>query len=265
MALTKALDIGTEARLLSIYSSDLDNYRRLYSMNEVDEEESFLIQFVAPKQYLWEEYRFYLLQESITKPLKPELYYRPDYVSYYEYGSINLWSLLLFINDIPTIEDFNVDNIKVPSKLSIMNLANRAAERKTLKEIVALYDLPPKPTPPLYSVKKSIPREIPREANPVLVTPMNVYFMRDIFTLSIVDTRNRYIDLTEEPIKESVELNIVGSPNYLIDKHYTMIRGKKGYNRLSWDPKKIIRGTGLVNIMTEGIQLEVKYSKKSRQ
>jgi len=265
MPLTRAITIDKEADLLSRVYSDLDNYRRFYTMPEYNEEtrENILIQFVAPKLFLFEEYRFTLLKESKTKPLLVDRYYRPDYVSYDEYGTINLWAMLLFINDIPTIEDFAVENIKVPSKQAIMRLTNAATERQTLKEIVKLYELPPDPTAPLYYKTRSVPRVINKETVVPTFTPANVYFIRDTFTLDIVDVRNRYIDLSEEPVSESVVLNIVDNPNYLKGKHYDLIRGKKGFNRLTWDPRRISSGIGLVDVMVEGIQFEVTYARRA--
>jgi len=226
--------------------------------------ETIMIQFVAPKLFLFEDYRFTLLKESEIKPLSVDRYYRPDYVSYDEYGTINLWAMLLFINDIPTIEDFNVANIRVPSKGVILRLTDAATERKTLLEVVKLYDIPLLDTPPLFSKKKSIPNSVTIENSLPSFTPSDMYFMRDSYTLDIVDVRNRYIDLSEEPVPESVVLNITGEPNYLKGKHYDIIKGKKGNNRLTWDPRRISSGIGLVDVMVEGAQFEVTYAKRVR-
>ena len=264
MPLTRAVTIDEEASILSRVYSDLDKYRRFYSMPEVNEkdQETIFIQFVAPKLFLFEEYRFSLLQNSETRELDPEYYYRPDYLSYNEYGTINLWAMLLFINDIPTVEDFIVENIKVPSKQSILSLTRSATERKTLQEIVKLHDLPAKATPPLYARKKSIPENNIPDPSAPLFTPSDMYFARDVFTLDLVNVRNRYVDLTYEPVEDSVNLNIVDSPNYLKGKHYDIIRGGNGYNRLTWDPRKISSGIGLVDVLTEGTQFEVSYAKR---
>ena len=32
-------------------------------------------------------------------------------------------------------------------------------------------------------------------------------------------------------------------------------------NRLTWDPRKILNGVGLVDVLTEGVKLEVQYSR----
>ena len=40
-------------------------------------------------------------------------YYRPEYVSHELYGTTDLWSLLLFVNDMKSVDDFNRKNILV--------------------------------------------------------------------------------------------------------------------------------------------------------
>jgi len=264
MPLTRAVTIDEEASILSRVYSDLDKYRRFYSTTEVNEkdQETILIQFVAPKLFLFEEYRFTLLKNSETRELEPEYYYRPDYLSYNEYGTINLWAMILFINDIPTVEDFISKTVKVPSKQSILSLTKAATERQALKEIVKLHELEAKATPPLYARKKSIPENLIPDPDTPLFTPSDMYFARDVFTLDLVNVRNRYVDLTYEPVSESVNLNIVDSPNYLKGKHYDIIKGNKGYNRLTWDPRKISSGIGLVDVLVEGTQFEVSYAKR---
>ncbi len=271
MPLTRGIDIGTEARILSKTYSDLDNFRRFYGMVETGaitnangSTSDVNIKFVAPKLFLFEEFRFTLLKNSVTKPLTPLRYYRPDYVSYEEYGTINLWAMLLFINDIPTIEDFDVEHIKIPSKSSIMKLTNAATSRKTLEIIVPMHERQLKPTPQLYSKKKTIPNEITK---PTVVSQVasNVYFNKDTFTLNLIDIRNRYVDLEFQPIPNSVTFNIENAPNYMQGKHYDIIRGSNGYNRLTWDPRKIPNGVGMLSIMRESMYVEISYAKKSVQ
>jgi len=265
MPLTRAINIGDESRILSKLFDDLDNYRRFYTMPEKDTEDNktISIQFAAPKLFLFEEFRFSLLANSTIKQLDPEMYYRPDYVSYNEYGTTNLWGMLLFINDIPTIEDFSVETIKVPSKFIVLELTNTASERKLLKEIVPLYELDPKPTPSLFYKRKVLPEENLSIRTAPVFTPNNIYFQRETFTLGIADVRNRYIDLNDEPVSESVSIQVLNGVNYLKGKHYDLLAGKKGINRLTWDPRRLTSGVGMMDIMVENAQFEVTYARKN--
>jgi len=263
MSMPFARTIEDESRMLLQTSSDLDNFRRFYSLVEEHPTEDILVKFVAPKIIAFEDYRFYLLQNSVIKPVSPTNFYRPDYVSYEEYDTINYWALLLYINDIPTIEDFTKEQILVPTKQSLIDLTRGVSKKDLLHEIVPLYDLPPKPTAALYMRKENIPSY---RNEPVAVPsfiPTDVYFMKDNFTLDVVDIRQRFVELTNEPIANSVRLSIQGKPNYIYGKHYLMIKGSIGKNKLTWDPKNIPDGIGLVSVLVEGDQIEVSYARKT--
>ena len=254
--------IDDEARILSKYSEDLDNFRRFYSLKETASNEEILVQFVAPKIIAFEDYRFSLMQNSDTKPLSPSRYYRPDYVSYDEYGTPNLWALLLFINEIPTIEDFIVENILVPTKASIVQISTDVLKRDLLRELVPLKDYPLKPTASLFTRQKPIPLYKTQLVPPPVFIPSDMYFIRETHIVDVVMARERFIDLDYEPVVESVVLKIKNQPNYLYNKHYTMIKGTKGFNRLTWNPRLISKGIGLMNIMIENTEFEISYARK---
>jgi len=254
--------IDDEARILSKYSNDLDNFRRFYSLKEETPIESILIQFVAPKIVAFEDYRFVLLQNSRTEVLSPSRYYRPDYVSYDEYGTTNLWALIMFINNIPTFEDFVQENILIPSTTVISKISLDVLSKNLLTEIVPLTDYPPKPTVPLFYRQKSLPTF--KSETPIIptFTPSDMYFFRESFTVDVVMARQRFIDLQYEAVPESVVIKVKDKPNYLYGKHYTMIKGSSGYTRLTWDPRKITNGVGLMSVLVEGVEFEVSYARK---
>lgn len=62
------------------------------------------------------KYRDYLLSVSeeiiLTDEEHRKYKYRPKLLSYDLYGSVEYWSMLMIINDIPTISDFNLKKIK---------------------------------------------------------------------------------------------------------------------------------------------------------
>jgi len=256
--------IDEEAKILSTYSNDIDNFRRKYSLKEELTNEQILIQFVAPKIISFEDNRFLLLQNSNLKPLKSNRYYRPDYISYEEYGSTNLWGLLLFINDIPCIEDFNVENILIPTKSIVVSISAKNIRKNLLQEIVPLYEYPLKATPPLYFRKKPVPIFEDQPYTAPAFLPSDIYFMRETFTIDVVTARQRYVDLEYDAIPESVILKIKDNPSYLYDKHYKLIKGTKRLNRVTWDPRSITNGIGLVSVLVEDIEFEITYTRKTQ-
>ena len=258
MSMPNTVTIDKEANILTQLATDMDKFRRYYSMKEEHTDETIFVKFIAPKIIAFEEYRFYLLQNSETKPLSPANYYRPDYVSYTEYGTINLWALLLFINDIPTIEDFDVENILVPTQKSILEISRNVLARNLVTELVPLQDLAPSATSPLFSRVENLPFIHAPVVTPVL-PPVNTYFMQETFTVDVVIARQRYVDLLYAPTPGSVLLQVPGGPSYIYGKHYTIIKGNKGLNRLTWDPKLIPNGSGMVSILVEGTEFQVSY------
>jgi hypothetical protein len=254
--------IDDEARILSKYSNDLDNFRRLYSIKEETSNETILVQFVAPKIIAFEDYRFVLLQNSRTELLQPSKYFRPDYVSFDEYGTPNLWALIMFINNVPTMEDFILENILIPSETIVSKIALDVLNKKLLTEIVPLTDYPLPPTSPLFYRQKTLPTF--KTETPVDTTfrPTDMYFYRESFTIDVVTARQRYVDLEYEAVPESIVLKIKDKPNYLYSKHYSLIKGTKGNNRITWDPRKITNGIGLMSVLVEGTEFEISYARK---
>jgi len=252
--------IDDEALTLSNLANDLDNFRTLYSTTETDSDETILIQFVAPTIVAFEKYRFCLLQNSDLKPLDPGRYYRPDYVSYDNYGTPNLWALLLFINNISSLEDFNIANVLIPTKKIISSMALDVLNSNILAELIPLSDIPQQSTAPLFSRQVPIPVYNTSVSTPPFYST-DMYFFRELFTVDNVMARSKYVDLTYIPIQESIVLKIINQPNYLFNKHYTIIRGSNGLNRFTWDSKQIPNGIGLTSILVEGTQFEISYAR----
>ena len=254
--------IDQEASILSRLASDLDNYRRMYSLTEEDTDENIFVKFVAPSIIAFENYRFYLLQNSVTKQIQANYYYRPDYVSYDEYGTVNLWAMLLFINNIPTMEDFNQESILVPTQNAIIEVSRDVLTKNLLTNLVPLYDLPPVATPALFYDKQTVPPvKTSSQTVPVFV-PKDMYFNREEFTVDVVIARQRCVDLQYEPVVNSLILKIKDQVNYIYGKHYLVTRGTIGNNRVTWDPRLITNGIGLTSVLVEGVEFEISYARQ---
>lgn len=60
------------------------------------------------------DYKSYIIANSLVEKLKEKHYQRPDLFCYDKYGSVELWYVILTVNDIPSVTDFVVENIFVP-------------------------------------------------------------------------------------------------------------------------------------------------------
>ena len=259
------ITIEFDAKSLSKQLTDLDYYRRTYSLIENSTDEEILVKFIAPKIIAFEDYRFYLMKESVTKQLDASRYYRPDYVSYDEYGITSLWTLLLFINDIPTIEDFDKEEILIPSRTSISNISRDIITKSPSTELVQLSDIPEKDTPPLFYKSQATPNYFIEPVSTPVFQPNDLYFYRETFTVTNIISQNRYIDLEFTAIEDSIVLNIKNQPNYIYGKHYKLVPGTKRNNRITWDPRQLDSGgIGLISQMPEGTEFEIQYARKVR-
>lgn len=264
MSMPYVKTIDEEARILSKYPDDIDKFRRFYTMKEINSDETINIRFCAPSIIALENNRFYLLKNSNKEQVKPSRYYRPDYFSYDKYGTTNLWSMLLFLNNIPTIEDFDKEEIYVPTPASVLNLSNRVVQLNVDKEIVPLYRTAPKATPLLFTSKLLIPDyNAVTPISVIIPTPSTKFVRESMYTVDVVMARERFVNLTYEPIPETVTIKTESGTTYLYGKHYEIVKGNRGYNKLIWDPRHLSTGVGMVSVLIEGTDFEVTYTRKS--
>ena len=111
--------IDVEAKKLRNLITDVDKHRRRF----LKKEGSVTVQFVSPEIVTYEKFRYYLLKNSVKKKVEQKFHYRPDYFSYEEYSVTGLWTLLLYINDMASIEDFTKSEILVPTHSAILDIA----------------------------------------------------------------------------------------------------------------------------------------------
>jgi len=188
--------IQYESSLLSKNELDIDNLRRKYLKKDAD----VGVYFVSPYLLGYEKYRQYLLKNSVLETLNISYHYRPDYLSYDLYGSTIFWTVILFINNIPSIEDFNVDSVYIPSFAAINLLSNLKENENAVIDLDQVASLV-KPWPKLYepTVRTKVDSE-------VIATPdlSLAPYKRDQFTINANDLSNEYVVLTAEPLVESV-------------------------------------------------------------
>jgi hypothetical protein len=78
--------------------------------------------FQSPTLETIEKYYFWLLRNSTLKPFNQKYRYRPDYLSNEEYGTPMLWQLLMFINGIYSVEEFDPVEVIIPPIEIIMEM-----------------------------------------------------------------------------------------------------------------------------------------------
>jgi len=77
--------------------------------------ENNLFTFPDPNLLTLDKNLYYLLRYSEEVPFERQYSYRPDYLSYDYYGTTILWEMLLYVNNVFSIEDFVLDTVVIPT------------------------------------------------------------------------------------------------------------------------------------------------------
>ena len=266
-----ATGIGYEASTMCSVASDIDLYRYKYKDFEKQIDGSNVdISFVSPVFSVYENHRFMLLANSRIEQMTPRWRYRPDYLSYDKYGTTAWWQLLMWLNDIKSIEYFTTDTVIVPTKDAVANIEQEAylsggyidinEDTKHRETLFTLYMLP---TSNIEKIKNT---PVQNTFNELVenTTEVEKEFNREIFDLTIPMLRMRYVDLQYEPIEDSIKMIANCRPNLIYNKHYKLIEdNNKSRRRITWDPE-IINNAGLLFKLKENDTLEIQYVRNKK-
>jgi hypothetical protein len=82
-----------------------------------------LFSFPSPTLATIEKNLFFLLRNSTLATFEPKYRFRPDYLSFDQYGTVILWELLMFVNGVAAVEDFDdLGKVVIPSLQSVIEL-----------------------------------------------------------------------------------------------------------------------------------------------
>lgn len=84
--------------------------------------ENGIFTFPSPSLDMIDQYLYYLLKNSTEKKFERQYIMRPDYLSFDEYGTVALAQLLMYVNAVPSLEDFNLERVIVPSLSAITEM-----------------------------------------------------------------------------------------------------------------------------------------------
>ena len=134
--------IETEMEYKSLYNPDTfkDSFRLKtfieYSDSKIRPGE---IIFLDINNMFLEMNRHFILSRCNIKEFQPRWTFRPNYLSYDEYGTTSFSYLLMFINDVTTMLDFKFDYVKVPMmsviKDIIVNNQRMFPDRSIVKDL----------------------------------------------------------------------------------------------------------------------------------
>jgi len=84
--------------------------------------ENGLYTFPAPELATIDKHLYFLLTHSEQKEFEQKYIMRPDYLSYDEYRTVALGQMLMYVNNVMSIEAFNMDVVVVPAMSAIVDM-----------------------------------------------------------------------------------------------------------------------------------------------
>ena len=163
------------------------------------------------------------------------------------------------------VEEFHQDNVLIPSRSSVLRISKDVVARDPGTELVPLSDIFKPETEKLFYAKDSLPNVVPSIVQNTQIVPTSLYFYKEVFVIDVILSKQRGVDLTYEPITESVQLKVDSQPSFIYNKHYAIIKNNGKLNRLTWDPRRISNGVGLVDILVEDTTIEVQYARRTNE
>ena len=121
--------IDDEAKQRIIRPIEIDNYGERFQTS------NGLFVFTDPWLWIIQKNMYYLLKDATEKTFDPKYNMRPDYMSYDEYGTTSLAYVLMYVNDVFSVEDFYLDVIVIPSFSSIVRICRQKFSEKDVNNL----------------------------------------------------------------------------------------------------------------------------------
>ena len=97
-----------------------------------------LYSFPSPTLATIEAYLYFLLRNSTVKIMDSKYRWKPDYLSHDEYGTVVLWQLIMYVNSVFAVEDFDLKEVVIPSLTSIITMNQINFPTKDVDELTSV-------------------------------------------------------------------------------------------------------------------------------
>lgn len=121
------IDIESKSRIR--VPLEIDNMARKYKTS------NGLYAFTSPSLWTLDKHLFYLLRNSVEKEFLPKYKFKPDYLSYDEYGTVALEYILMYVNDVACAEEFDLQSVVIPTLAAIIDIAQDKFPKLTSDEL----------------------------------------------------------------------------------------------------------------------------------
>jgi len=124
-----SITIQDEARQGARVPFDIDSMGPRYKTN------SGIYTFTSPSLWSIQKNIFFLVSNSSLVEFDPKYRMRPDYMSYDEYGTVNLAYVLMYVNSVYCIEDFDLPSVIIPTLESIIAICKDKFSKLDVSEL----------------------------------------------------------------------------------------------------------------------------------
>ena len=98
-----------------------------------------LFSFPSPTLATIEKNLFFLLRNSTFTVFEPQYRFRPDYLSLDVYGTVILWEVIMYVNGVFSVEDFDgLGDVVIPSLQSIVELNRDNFPKKPTEDLTEI-------------------------------------------------------------------------------------------------------------------------------
>lgn len=109
--------IDKESKQRIRYVVDIEYMTRRYKT------ENELFTFPSPSLETIEKNLWFLLRNSKEVEFERKYIMRPDYLAFDEYGTVILADLLMYVNGVSKIEDFDLDSVVIPTYDAVITIS----------------------------------------------------------------------------------------------------------------------------------------------
>jgi len=110
------ITIDQESRQRSRLPTSLDFMAQRYTTD------NDLYTFTSPSLWTIEKNIWFLLRNSEQKDFESKYKMKPDYLSFDEYGTVTLAFLLMYVNGVMSIEEFDLNTVIIPTYSAIVDI-----------------------------------------------------------------------------------------------------------------------------------------------
>jgi hypothetical protein len=93
--------------------------------------------YTFPSPSLWsiQKNLFFLVASSVLIEFDPKYKMKPDYLSFDEYGTVSLAYMLMYVNSVHSIEDFDLNTVILPTIESVIAICKDKFSKLDVSEI----------------------------------------------------------------------------------------------------------------------------------